>query len=421
MDDDRHPPEPSMMLSEQQERILRKHLARQTLSLDDAAVLLGVRVDDLAAQFQGRRTAHDPRDAVYPGVDAEPRHARPSRGAASYRDRMADDSDDDRHEGLRAPQRQGYTPEPRGRAVWWVGGLFAGAVVIGGLALLSGIPQSLLFPPRGVSEFKDANAPAAANPEPSVGGPIADGVPVESAAAEPPAAAPPVDPMAANVEPGEVADPAADPALADPNAAAPPPADPSATVEAPVPAAPEEVPPAVAVGGDAGDPSALVAEAPPLSAPATSAPNATAPAPAIGPSTTLYATRGVSVRDAPTVTGSTVTAQLKRGASVSGVVTTGADGKSPWLQIESGPGAGGFVSIANMADTPRPAVVQAIGQQKTLIQAAALHAGPDATSATLDTLSPGIAVMAAAEVDGGWIEIQRRAGGVGYIRKEAFE
>jgi hypothetical protein len=205
-----------------------------------------------------------------------------------------------------------------------------------------------------------------------------------------------------------VTDPAAtDPALADPNAVPPEPA----AADVGVPAAPEEVAPAVAVAEaeTAFDPAAPSAASSPAAAPEAAS------------SVFLYATRAAAVRDAPTSSGSATLAQLKRGDRVSGTIVTGADGKSSWLTIESGPGAGGFVSAANMADSPRPALVQAIGQARMLVQGAALHAAPDASAATIDTLSPGIAVYAAAEVEGGWIEIQRRAGGVGYIRKEAFE
>jgi hypothetical protein len=179
-----------------------------------------------------------------------------------------------------------------------------------------------------------------------------------------------------------------------------------------VPPAPEEVAPAVAVAQaeTAFDPSAATPDPAPD----------TAPAP-VGPTTALYAARAAAVRDAPTASGSTPIAQLKRGDTVSGPIVTGADGKSSWMHIESGPGVGGYVSVANMADGPRPAIVQAIGQPRALVQATVLHAGADAGSATLDTLSPGITVFAAAEVAGGWIEIHRRAGGVGYVRKEAFE
>jgi hypothetical protein len=190
--------------------------------------------------------------------------------------------------------------------------------------------------------------------------------------------------------------------------------DPAAPVDAPLPPPPEDVAPAVATA-EADVPVA----APAL--PSADPIDPVAPQPAAGTPATLYAARAASVRDAPTATGSTVVGQLKRGDSVGGAVIAGADGKSPWLRIESGPLSGGYVSLANMADGPRPAIVQAIGQPRVLTQPAALHAGPDENSAALDTLSPGASVMAAAEVGDGWIEINRRAGGVGYIRKEAFQ
>jgi hypothetical protein len=403
MNEDRLDPERFVQLTEAQAGLLRKHLGRGTLSLDDAAVLVGVPVEDLAQHFTGRRAGQrSPDHSDEGGGERRHRHKSAAHGHAGH--------DADEHEtGLHAPERRSHRARSQ-TWVWAAGGLGAVAV-IGVLALLSGIPQSLLFPPRGVSAHKDAAvaadaaAPAAGSfaADPAPESPAPEGPAPEAIVAEAPTANA-VDPMSAGAEPGTAADPAADPALADPNAAPP--------AEAPVPAAPEEVAPAVAVA-EAEVPTAAAPEAPSFAAPEASAP--------AGPSTTLYAARAAAVRDAPTASGSNALGQLKRGDTVLGAIVAGADGKSSWLHIESGPGVGGYVSVANMADGPRPGVVQALGQPKALTQPAALHAAPDAGSATLDTLSPGISVLAAAEVEGGWIEINRRAGGVGYIRKEAFE
>jgi hypothetical protein len=404
MDDDRQNPEGYVQLTDAQIQVLRKHLARRSLSLDDAAVLVGVPVDDLAQHFEGRRASQE--------QDDQPRESGRRRSRSSAYDPDERDAPDDGDSGLRAPartrsRRRGES-SGGGRTWLWTGGALAAVAVIGVLALLSGVPQSLLFPPRGVGEHKDANAIDTSTPVAPAEAQPAEAPPETlEAEASPPQA---VDPMTAEAPPEAVADPALDPAAVPPAGTEP--------AELPVPAAPEEVAPAVAVA-EAETPSMPMPAAPSFAAP--DAAPAPAPAASVGPSATLYAARAATVRDNPTASGSAVVAQLKRGESVSGAIVAGADGKSSWLHIESGPGAGGYVSVANMAETPRPAVIQAIGQPRTLVQSAALHASPDETSPALDTLSPGISVLAAAEVDGGWIEINRRAGGVGYIRREAFQ
>lgn len=397
MDDDRQNTDAYVQLTDAQIQVLRKHLERRSMSLDDAAVLVGVPVEDLAQHFQGRRASQNKDDRAQDGSRR--------RSRASAYDPDERDLDGDGETGLRAPARSRSRRRDAagsGSRSWlWAGGTLAAIAVAGALALMSGLPQSLLFPPRGVGDHKDANAADPATPVPLQEVPPTE-APLETAQAEAPATAT-VDPLTAPAAPEAVADPAMDPSAALPE-----------TAEPPVPAAPEEVAPAVAVA------EAETPAEPIPAAPSFDAPTAAAPAP-IGPSATLYAARAASVRDNPTANGSVVVAQLKRGESVSGAIVAGADGKSSWLHIERGPGAGGYVSVANMSDGPRPAVVQAIGQARNLVQAAALHAAPDESSPAIDTLSPGITVMVAAEVEGGWIEINRRAGGVGYVRREAFE
>lgn len=399
MDDDRHFPQPSPALSGPQAEVLRKHLARGTMSLDDAAILTGIPVEDLSQHFQGRRAARA--------------HGEHHSGERRSSHRHQDDDDEYERDGvsLHAPERRSHRTGRSGNKALWASGILAGVAVLGGLAVLSGIPQSLLFAPRGVSESKDPAATSGLGPTASVEGPIGE-APAAPAPVEEAVAAAPIDPVPTDPAALAPADPAVDPNLADPNAV--PPTD-AASAEPVVPAAPEEVAPATAVAESetAFDPTAPAA----VPAPVVE----TAPTPAAAPSTVLYATRAAAVRDTPTAGGSATVGQLKRGDSVSGSIVTGADGKSPWLKIESGPGAGGYVSAANMADGPRPRILQSIGQARAVVQGGALQAAPDAGSATLDTLSPGIMVYAAAEVEGGWIEIQRRAGGVGYVRKEAFE
>ncbi len=130
---------------------------------------------------------------------------------------------------------------------------------------------------------------------------------------------------------------------------------------------------------------------------------------------TLYTTRAAFVRNMPTALGSQIVGRLPRGESVQGVWTSSVGGSSQWLQVKAGPFSGSYVSATNLSSRPRPAVTRLINRDIAVGQSTMLRELPDAAAAPIEPLSAGLVVHAAAEVEGGWLEIERKAGGVGYI------
>ncbi len=143
-------------------------------------------------------------------------------------------------------------------------------------------------------------------------------------------------------------------------------------------------------------------------------PNAAAPV-------VVYATRPVIVRNAPTTSGSQIITTLARSSTAQGNWVTGSDGTSQWLQIASGNFQGNFISGGNLSPWPRPAMVRSLDRDMTIRQPARLLPLPNAVDTPIDTVNVGLVVHVAGEVEGGWMEIQRRAGGVGYLPTQAFE
>ncbi len=134
----------------------------------------------------------------------------------------------------------------------------------------------------------------------------------------------------------------------------------------------------------------------------------------------LYATRLSIVRNMPTTLGSQVIAKLSRGDAVQGNWVTGSDGVHQWLRIATGAYQGGFVSGINLSPLQRPIVVRAVDQDMRLQQPAQLFGTPNSADSPLDTLQAGSTVHVTGEVEGGWIEIQRKSGGVGYLPTQSF-
>jgi hypothetical protein len=157
----------------------------------------------------------------------------------------------------------------------------------------------------------------------------------------------------------------------------------------------------------------------PASSPAASGTAETTPAqPAVV--VTLYVSRLAIVRNAPSTTGSQEVARLSRGAIVQGAWVSGTDPTSSWLNITIGAYAGDFISGVNLSATPRPDVVRELDSDAAIRQTVELRELPDPGSAALDTLNAGLTVHISAEVAGGWWEVQRRLGGVGYLPPDAF-
>jgi hypothetical protein len=135
---------------------------------------------------------------------------------------------------------------------------------------------------------------------------------------------------------------------------------------------------------------------------------------------TLYVTRPAVVRNAPSTAGTQQLAMLERGTAIEGDWVGGARNGTKWLKINSGNYSGGYVSGVNLSPQARPNVVRWINADVTVTQQASILQYPAAFDSPVGSVSPGLTVRSAAEVEGGWIEIQRKTGGVGYVPSQTF-
>ena len=134
-----------------------------------------------------------------------------------------------------------------------------------------------------------------------------------------------------------------------------------------------------------------------------------------------YATRTVVVRNIPTTIGSQEITRLARGEALQGSWVTGSDGIHQWLKLAAGPYQGDYISAVNLSLIPRPDLVRAIDQDMRLAQPGQLFATTTPGEAPIDALAAGSLVHVVGEVNGGWMEIERRFGGVGYIPSIDFD
>lgn len=134
-----------------------------------------------------------------------------------------------------------------------------------------------------------------------------------------------------------------------------------------------------------------------------------------------YATRSVVVRNIPTTIGSQEITRLARGEALQGSWVTGSDGIHQWLKLAAGPYQGDYISAVNLSPILRPDLVRTIDQDKRLTQPGQLFATTTPGEAPIDALAAGSLVHVVGEVNGGWMEIERRFGGVGYIPSIDFD
>lgn len=134
-----------------------------------------------------------------------------------------------------------------------------------------------------------------------------------------------------------------------------------------------------------------------------------------------YAARTVVVRNIPTAIGSQEITRLARGEALQGSWVTGSDGIHQWLKLTVGPYQGDYISAVNLSPIPRPDFVRTIDQDMRLAQPGQLFATTTPGEAPIDALAAGSLVHVAGEVNGGWMEIERRFGGVGYIPSVDFD
>lgn len=141
---------------------------------------------------------------------------------------------------------------------------------------------------------------------------------------------------------------------------------------------------------------------------------------ALGGAVDFYATRQAIVRDGPTTAGTQDLGVLERGSRIQGTLVTGATTDAFWLKIASGRFAGAFVSNTSLSPEPRPPVRNVVNADLTISYPTELLGAPGDQNALIETLEPPLTVHVYAEVEGGWMEIQRRAGGVGYVAAAAI-
>lgn len=134
---------------------------------------------------------------------------------------------------------------------------------------------------------------------------------------------------------------------------------------------------------------------------------------------TVWVTRTTRLRDGPSAEGTIVLADLQRGDRLEGEWIIGSDGETPWLRTEW-QGRPAYAWGRNLAYQERPTIVADLGGTLSMAAGAVLRDSPSEDAAALDTLSAPLDVQAVADVGGGWVEIARAGGGVGYVRREAL-
>lgn len=129
----------------------------------------------------------------------------------------------------------------------------------------------------------------------------------------------------------------------------------------------------------------------------------------------FYVTRSnAAVRDRPTAIGSNVVTVLVRGQPLVGIMDA-QHSNSNWLSITAGPLKGDFVWGQNVSTVMPPNFSRIINAYMPVTQFSQLRAAPNPTAAIIEVVHPGLRVYVGGEVDGGWMEISLKRGGVGYL------
>ena len=137
----------------------------------------------------------------------------------------------------------------------------------------------------------------------------------------------------------------------------------------------------------------------------------------MSPPKQMFAMAEVNIRDKPTTVGSAIIGKLSRGSAVTGVVKSGADGSSEWLQLADGKG---FIATANLSDTQLPEIAKALnGKVWTADTRLDIWAQPDTASTLVDQVGEGTMLTFSGLTANDFIEIKLRKGGVGYIANGA--
>jgi hypothetical protein len=86
-----------------------------------------------------------------------------------------------------------------------------------------------------------------------------------------------------------------------------------------------------------------------------------------------------------------------------------------WLKLTQGPFEGNFIWERNLSSTTPPAMTQPVNNYMTVTQLAQLRDAPSSNANIVEVVRPGLRLYIAGAVEGGWMEIPLRRGGVGYL------
>lgn len=145
--------------------------------------------------------------------------------------------------------------------------------------------------------------------------------------------------------------------------------------------------------------------------------NATAPA--VTQTISRYLAMDSNVRAGPTST-SRALGRLARGALVEGTLVPGSSSLGPWLKLNSGPHAGGYVlAMGNLRKTAPPAIDTTAAGFRVAADRAPIYAEPDAASEVLDYTTAGQRVHVHGRTGDGYLEVGVKSDRIGYVREEA--
>ena len=127
---------------------------------------------------------------------------------------------------------------------------------------------------------------------------------------------------------------------------------------------------------------------------------------------TYYLSADANLRAGATVD-SANNGKLSRGTMLSGAMIIGDDGKSSWLKLAGGKG---YVSAVNLSANAPPQLSTIFGARTFKPdEDLSLYAGPDTSSALVDTIPAGTAIVITGITGNGFVEAKGRRGGVGYF------
>jgi hypothetical protein len=137
-----------------------------------------------------------------------------------------------------------------------------------------------------------------------------------------------------------------------------------------------------------------------------------APAAVQAEDVTFYALVKANIRDKPATKESAIIGTKTRGSSVSGQLVTGANPDDKWLALTDG---AGFISTVNLSDKAPPRMIKPLGDKLWNADVPTDIWTKLGGGEIIDRVKAGTPLMLAGLVEGDYIEIKLRSGGVGYI------